>query len=512
MKKNLQKLKKQIGFFAILFFFGSIINAQCVQSFYDDFETGAFGPPWLPGTGHTMVVNTVAPAQGTFALNLSGTSSHYQGPNVTFTAAQPTYISWRIKSTSNTIANGYVVVGDASTTSNNGIVFSYITNNSLRFYNTTSYDYAITTNTWYHVELKNINWTAKTFDIWINNVVFQTGFAFRSLSSVDASRLFIYNFSAGATSSYDRIVIGMPPPSVTASPTIANVCPGSSVTLNGGGALTYTWTGGVIDGSPFSPTVSATYTVTGSDANGCQNTATTSVNIYTSSLTAMSSSSAICNGSSAALTANGATTYTWNTSANTASISVSPSSSSVYTVTGTDLNSCVYSTTIGLTVNPSPTLSIVSSSSILCVGQTASLSVSGASTYTWNTSSNNTVIAVSPTITTSYSVTGTDAIGCTNISTISQSVSACTGLVSTNEIEKSIISVYPNPNNGEFVLSANVEIELIIINTLGQIVKTITLNETNNHHVSVSNIANGIYFVVGQHDKKTISKKIIINK
>ncbi len=50
------------------------------------------------------------------------------------------------------------------------------------------------------------------------------------------------------------------------------VCQGSSVTLNGSGANSYTWDNGVNDGVPFTVNSNTTYTVTGTDANGCSNT------------------------------------------------------------------------------------------------------------------------------------------------------------------------------------------------------------------------------------------------
>src|SRR6185369_9987878 len=62
-------------------------------------------------------------------------------------------------------------------------------------------------------------------------------------------------------------------PTVTANSTGGNVCPGTSITLTGGGALSYTWNNGVIDGSPFIAGSSQIYSVTGLDANGCRNTA-----------------------------------------------------------------------------------------------------------------------------------------------------------------------------------------------------------------------------------------------
>ena len=65
-------------------------------------------------------------------------------------------------------------------------------------------------------------------------------------------------------------------PNVTANASQNPVCLGSNIILNGGGAITYTWTSGVINGTAF-PAVNQTYTVTGTDANGCVNSATLAI-------------------------------------------------------------------------------------------------------------------------------------------------------------------------------------------------------------------------------------------
>ena len=61
----------------------------------------------------------------------------------------------------------------------------------------------------------------------------------------------------------------------------ASVCPGTSVTLSGTGASTYTWSGGIIDGIAFLAVATATYTVTGTSLAGCINTATVTITINT---------------------------------------------------------------------------------------------------------------------------------------------------------------------------------------------------------------------------------------
>ncbi len=80
--------------------------------------------------------------------------------------------------------------------------------------------------------------------------------------------------------STDQTTISVNPlPSVTANATLNSICNGASVTLTGGGATTYTWTGGITNGVAFNPTSTNSYTVTGTDANNCQNIATTNITV-----------------------------------------------------------------------------------------------------------------------------------------------------------------------------------------------------------------------------------------
>lgn len=64
-----------------------------------------------------------------------------------------------------------------------------------------------------------------------------------------------------------------PLPTVTANANPGTICSGETTTLTGGGALSYTWSPAGTDGVPFAPTATTLYTVTGTDANNCQDTA-----------------------------------------------------------------------------------------------------------------------------------------------------------------------------------------------------------------------------------------------
>ncbi|HKC68848.1 MAG TPA: gliding motility-associated C-terminal domain-containing protein, partial [Bacteroidia bacterium] len=236
---------------------------------------------------------------------------------------------------------------------------------------------------------------------------------------------------SGACSDSATVTINIAPPisiTVTANPANATICMGDNITLSGNGALTYTWTGGITDGTAFSPTSSQTYTVTGTNAQGCTGMATQSVTVNPLPIVNINaSSSAICAGQSATLTATGATTYAWSTTDMTPAITVSPNSTQSYTVIGTDGNNCTNvnaPAVVTVTVNPLPTVTIASNpaSSAVCAGSSATLTASGAQTYTWDSGSNVNPLSVSPSTQTTYTVIGTDANNCFNAATITINV------------------------------------------------------------------------------------------
>ncbi len=123
----------------------------------------------------------------------------------------------------------------------------------------------------------------------------------------------------------------------------------------------------------------------------------------------------VCANSPVILNGVGGVSYVW-TNGVTNGVAFNPAVSATYTVTGTDVNGCKGTATQRIVVNPAPNVNYTTGGAILgiCPGITATLTASGAVTYTWtNTGSNSTTITVTPTVTTSYTLVGTDAIGCT---------------------------------------------------------------------------------------------------
>ncbi|MNK05549.1 PKD domain protein [compost metagenome] len=226
---------------------------------------------------------------------------------------------------------------------------------------------------------------------------------------------------ANGCSATDTVTI-----SVTAGPTVnagldQTICQGATISVSGSGAQTYSWNNGVSNGVSFSPTSTQTYTVTGTDANGCQGTDQVTITVNAPPAVDAGSPQAVCSGGSIILTGSGAQAYSWNNGV-TNGVSFSPTSTQTYTVTGTDANGCQNTDQVTVTVN---TASVVDAGSpqAVCSGVSVILTGSGAQTYTWNNGVTNGVSFV-PASTQTYTVTGTDANGCTNTDQVVVTVNA----------------------------------------------------------------------------------------
>ena len=285
------------------------------------------------------------------------------------------------------------------------------------------------------------------------------------------------------------------------------ICTGGTATLLASGATSYSWSTGATTASiAVTPSSNTNYTVTGT-LLGCTNTKTLNVTIGSAlGINISPSSPNICIGNSGTLTANGAASYTWSTGSNNTSITISPTLTTTYTLIGTS-GSCSGTNTISITISSNPTVSATSSSSLICTGNNATLSAMGANNYNWNPGNiSGTQVVVSPSASTIYTVVGTDANNCVNTKTLSLAVSLCTGI---SEIEKNYnsVSIYPNPNKGEFTLNVPEPGSYLIINAIGQIVQNIEAAELS-QNIRLNDFESGIYYLIGRNSKA----KIIINK
>jgi gliding motility-associated-like protein len=130
-------------------------------------------------------------------------------------------------------------------------------------------------------------------------------------------------------------------PVVGANASQTLICNEATVSVSGNGANTYTWTNGISNNTAFSPSNTATYSVIGTDLNGCENNAAITISVNPLPiLTVASTNTFPCIAETITLTVGGANSYTWNSGEQTASIVVTLSASTSFTVYGTGANTC----------------------------------------------------------------------------------------------------------------------------------------------------------------------------
>ncbi len=232
-------------------------------------------------------------------------------------------------------------------------------------------------------------------------------------------------------------------PTVSAGTGVA-ICTGGSTALTATGAATYTWSpsSGLSCTNCANPTSNTTgnitYTVTGTAANGCVASATVAVTVNALPDISAGSNVSICSGSSTSLSALGASTYVWSPATGLSCTTctnpvASPTSTTTYTLTGTSAAGCVRTASVTVTVNSRPTVS-ASPNTTICTGGSTSLSGSGAATYVWSPSAGLSCVNcaspnASPSSTTTYSVTGMNASGCTNTASVTVSVNPSAAII-----------------------------------------------------------------------------------
>jgi hypothetical protein len=146
------------------------------------------------------------------------------------------------------------------------------------------------------------------------------------------------------------------------------------------------------------------------------------------------------------------------------------------------------------TAIPSVTVTAVSSqSTIICAGEPVTLTASGATSYNWNTSAVTTTIAVSPSVTTTYTVTGTNAIGCQNMAIITQSVNPCAG-INTFNISDISFEIYPNPSNGIFNIKVSTEMSIRVFDLLGKSLLNVNI-QSGDYKLSLNEFGKGMYIL-----------------
>lgn len=198
------------------------------------------------------------------------------------------------------------------------------------------------------------------------------------------------------------------------------ICEGESTTISVSGGASWIWSNGAMTSSTVvSPLTSQFYYVTVTEGV-CIQVDSVFIDVIPLPIVTISNDTIICEGEIVPLWVTGGGTYLWSTADTTSAIFVQPGSTTTYFVQ-VSLNSCSVIESVTVTVNPSPVL-ITSGNTTICENDSVMLWVTGADSYFWSTIDTSSFIIVSPTTTTTYSVTGTNLNGCSSESSITITV------------------------------------------------------------------------------------------
>jgi len=257
--------------------------------------------------------------------------------------------------------------------------------------------------------ISNENFTTGTYDAPTHN--FQNGGDF-------TVTLTVVN-SGGCSNSTTLDVIVNSLPNISAGPDI-NICENVPVILSGTGGVDYLWDNGVVDGIEFNPPAGvSSYTVTGVDANGCENTDDVTINVEAAPIIDAGEDQVLCFGESVVLSASGGSNYVWSDGVQNG-VQFSPNETNTYTVTYTSAIGCEGTDEVTVTVNPLPI--ITAENVVTCANLPVVLSGSGGVSYSWSGGVIDGQSFIPGIGVNNYTVIGTDANGCENSAGITVTV------------------------------------------------------------------------------------------
>ncbi len=303
------------------------------------------------------------------------------------------------------------------------------------------------------------------------------------------------------------VIITQPSALIVSANTTSNVIcnggsDGSASSSVSGGAAPYAYSWSNSQNTPNISSLSAgTYTLNVSDNNGCTGSASViitlppSLNVSANILLNVSCNAG-ANGSASSSVSGGTAPYTYSWSNSQSIPNISSLSAGTYSLTVTDNNGCTASASVIITQPIA--LSIIADSINAnngCTGSAWAIVNGGVSPYSYLWTGGATTDTIQNQCAGNYCITITDANGCID--------SACTSIniflgEESNLSNNGLVIIYPNPNNGQFILQlassykldANSQVQ--VYDMLGQEIYNSNINSSGTQ-IDLGNKASGIY-------------------
>jgi len=192
----------------------------------------------------------------------------------------------------------------------------------------------------------------------------------------------------------DNVTVTVASPLITA-PADASYCVGGSTQLTATGAVDYTWTPATGLSNPnianptASPATTTTYTVSGTDVNGCFGSDDVTVTVNQLPNISAGFGQGVCAGTDAQLNATGGVSYVWSPTTGLSNPNIGNplvtfiQDTMSFTVLGTDQFGCQNSSSVTVWQLDPPNVT-VNPDTVICLGQSVNLLATGGTSYVWS--------------------------------------------------------------------------------------------------------------------------------
>ncbi|WP_299113630.1 Ig-like domain-containing protein [uncultured Winogradskyella sp.] len=269
-----------------------------------------------------------------------------------------------------------------------------------------------------------------------DNYLWSTGetTAFITVSPMVTTTYTVTSLSANDCLTTEDILVTVIPEVIADAGTDTTICSGENVTLIASGGTNYLWdTGETTAELIVSPTLTTTYTVTVTDDYGYSDSDSVTVTVNETPDITVSEDVYILDGETVTLTASGGDNYQWNTGETSASIVVTPDETTTYTVISTAVGGCADIEQVTVNIIPD-VVADAGEDATICSGESITLNASGGVSYTWDTGDNISNPTVSPSVTTTYTVTVEDAFGYIDTDSVTITVNETPNVTISNDV------------------------------------------------------------------------------